>query len=172
MSILKRKIPIKAPQPSDRNGINNGNWERVASLMRENLSPENFDIHDDDTLKDIVTDEIGRLTETRVGTEWIKDWCDLENQRKSAGGHSVHARLFHCPFTYRVKKKLRKNLWAEAVVNFETIDKENGVNKENDVTLMDLKEGAFRLMSKEEWENVENVELKPGIQVRFTWWVW
>ena len=154
------KPVVMAPRPTDDNRVTNRNWKEKAKYMRENWSPKDFDISDD-TLKGIVTDEIGLLTKTIEGTLWLKDWWDLEKARKIPGGHSVRDRLFHCPFTYRYEKnKLRKNLWAEVVVNFRT------TVKDYDVTFINLEGGFFWPMSKEKVKKLKNVKVK------FSWWSW
>ena len=157
---VPKKPVVMAPRfSSDQNEVTNGNWKEKAKDMRGNWSPEDFDISDD-TLKGIVTDEIGLLTKTIEGTLWLKDWWDLEKAREISG-YSVRDRLFHCPFTYiDEKNELRKNLWAEVVVNFGT------TVKDYDVTFINLEGGFFWPMSKEKVKKLKNVKVK------FSWWSW
>ena len=157
---VPKKPVVMAPRfSSDQNEVTNRNWKEKAKYMRGNWSPKDFDISDD-TLKGIVTDEISLLTKTIEGTLWLKDWWDLEKAREISG-YSVRDRLFHCPFTYiDEKNELRKNLWAEVVVNFGT------TVKDYDVTFINLEVGFFWPMSKEKVKKLKNVKVK------FSWWSW
>lgn len=162
VSVIKKEkqlIPIMAPKPPK---LSIKKWKEVAA---DNWLPWQFDISRDDTLNGIVTNEIGLLTKTKLGTEWLQEWWDLEQQRKRPGGHSVTHHHFHCPFTYKdSKNNLTKNLWAEAVVKFETCTFKN-----SGVGLWDLRGTHFVLLSQEKVKLLAKFKQDPGIKVKFSY---